>query len=159
MTNEVLTKIRAKKAITIKDHIKFRTIFDVLSALFTDENQISTLHHGYKLNDHQQIWFPNIIPNDKKQITIKSKNGYGNFMSNNWDLIEQFDGTKTKAKRTELGNKYLKNKMQFVTFAKINEVTKGIGYHFIGIFVFDHYLDQDGKIMVYKKIADSYQFS
>jgi len=55
MSNEVLTKILTKKAITLNDPIKFRTIFDVLSSLFTDENHISLLKVGYKINDQQQI--------------------------------------------------------------------------------------------------------
>jgi len=55
MSNEVLTKILTKKAITLNDPIKFRTIFDVLSSLFTDENHVSLLKVGYKINDQQQI--------------------------------------------------------------------------------------------------------
>ncbi len=38
MTNETLQKILQQKEITTDDKIIFRTIFDVLSTLFTDEN-------------------------------------------------------------------------------------------------------------------------
>ncbi|WP_422397405.1 hypothetical protein [Spiroplasma endosymbiont of Monopis laevigella] len=34
---------------------------------------------------------------------------------------------------------------------------KGIGYHFIGIFVFDDYRNKDYKTMVFKKVKDSYK--
>ncbi len=155
MSNEVLSKILAKKEITINDHIIFRTIFDVLSSIFTDENHISLLKVGYKINDQQQIWFPNITPNNKKETAIK--NGYGNFLSDDWNYIYQFDSTKPIARRKALAEKYHKNKMQFVTFAKINEKSKGIGFHFVGVFVFEDYQNKDPKMMAYKKISDNYK--
>lgn len=43
MNNEVLKRILAKRAITINDRILFKTIFEVLSTLFTNEEGISTL--------------------------------------------------------------------------------------------------------------------
>lgn len=155
MTNEVLAKILTKKEITINDHIKFRTIFDVLSSLFTNKNHISLLEVGYKINAQQQLWFPNITPNNKKTAAIK--NGYGNFISDDWNYIYQFDSTKSIEKRNTLGEKYRKNQIQFVTFAKINEKEIGIGYHFIGVFIFENYQNQDSKMMIYKKVSDSYK--
>ncbi len=43
MENETLQKILQQREIKTTDDIIFRTIFDVLSALFTDENHLSTL--------------------------------------------------------------------------------------------------------------------
>lgn len=43
MNNEVLKRIFAKRAIIINDRILFKTIFEVLSTLFTNEEGISTL--------------------------------------------------------------------------------------------------------------------
>ncbi|MBE4704000.1 hypothetical protein [Spiroplasma platyhelix] len=154
MNNEVLQKILAKKEITITDKIIFRTIFDVLSALFTDENHISSLKSGYKINDQQQIWFPNITPDHQKELNIKK--GYANYMSKNWDYIYQFDGTKDIEKRKKLGKKLIEDKIQLITFAKLNEKAKGIGYHFVGVFAFNGYLEDDCKTMIYKKISDSF---
>lgn len=55
MPNETLQKILQQREIKTTDDIIFRTIFDVLSALFTDENHLSTLKSGYTINDHQQV--------------------------------------------------------------------------------------------------------
>lgn len=63
----------------------------------------------------------------------------------------------TVAKRRQLGQNYHHGKVEFVTFAKIEEKAKGIGYHFIGIFVFDDFSDQKCKTMILKKIKDSYK--
>lgn len=155
MNNEVLAQILAKKEITINDDIKFRVILDVLSSLFTDENHISILEIGYRINDSEQIWFPNIIPNNKKAAAIKD--GYGNFLSEDGNYLYQFDSTKPNTKRISLGEKYQQKQMKFVTFAKINEKSKGIGFHFVGVFAFEDYQDQDPKTMIYKKISDSYK--
>lgn len=62
MPNETLQKILQQREIKTTDDIIFRTIFDVLSALFTDENHLSTLKSGYTINDHQQVWLVNIPP-------------------------------------------------------------------------------------------------
>lgn len=155
MNDKVLEKILKQKEITINDKIIFRTIFDVLSSLFTDENNISILKIGYKINDQQEIWFPNIIPDNKKEEHIKS--GYANYMSKDWNYIYQFNNNKSIEERKNLGNKLKQNKTQLITFAKINEKSKRIGYHFVGIFVFDNYKDKDYKTMIYKKINDSYK--
>ncbi|AXF95798.1 hypothetical protein [Spiroplasma phoeniceum] len=71
MTNETLQKILQKKEITTDDKIIFRTIFDVLSTLFTDENQLSTLTSDYNINHYQQVWFPNIVSITQKALAIK----------------------------------------------------------------------------------------
>ncbi|MFX4056739.1 MAG: hypothetical protein EHV01_000140 [Spiroplasma sp. hy2] len=60
-----------KKEITTDDKIIFRTIFDVLSTLFTDENQLSTLTSGYNINHYQQVWFSNIVSLTQKALAIK----------------------------------------------------------------------------------------
>lgn len=71
MTNETLQKILQQKEITTDDKIIFRTIFDVLSTLFTDENQLSTLTSGYNINHYQQVWFSNIVSLTQKALAIK----------------------------------------------------------------------------------------
>lgn len=155
MKNEVLKTILFKKEITIKDRILFKTIFEVLSTLFTNEDGVSILKSGYKINDYQQVWFLTISPNSEKEEVIKT--GYANFLSEDWNVIYQFNSTSTSEKRKQLGEKYIKDKVEFVTFVKIKEKSKGIGYHFIGIFVFDDYRSKDYKTMVFKKIKDSYK--
>ncbi len=152
MNNEVLKTILFKKEITIKDRILFKTIFEVLSTLFTNEDGVSILKIGYKINDYQQVWFLTISPNSEKEEVIKT--GYANFLSEDWNVIYQFNSTSTSEKRKQLGEKYIKDKVEFVTFVKIKEKSKGIGYHFIGIFVFDDYRNKDYKTMVFKKIKE-----
>lgn len=71
MPNETLQKILQQKGITTDDQIIFQTIFDVLSTLFTDENHLSTLTSGYNINHYQQVWFPNIVPLQQKELAIK----------------------------------------------------------------------------------------
>ncbi|WP_425381651.1 hypothetical protein [Spiroplasma endosymbiont of Polydrusus pterygomalis] len=155
MNNEVLKRILAKRAITINDRILFKTIFEVLSTLFTNEEGISTLKTGYQINDYQRLWFLTITPDNKKETVIKA--GYGNFLAADWNVIYQFNSLTTIAKRKQLGEKYHHEKVEFVTFTKIEEKTKGIGYHFIGIFVFDDFSDQECKTMIFRKIKDSYK--
>lgn len=157
MNNEILNQILIKKEITINDRIKFRTIFDVISALFTDENHVSSLKGNYMINNQQHVWFPNIIP--EKQKEIETKKGYANYMSEDWNTIFQFTETKEIEKRQKRAEKYIENKIQFVTFAKINEQAKGIGYHFVGIFVFKEFTDKTLKTMVFKKISDNYKLN
>ncbi len=77
MKNEVLKTILFKKEITIKDRILFKTIFEVLSTLFTNEDGVSILKSGYKINDYQQVWFLTISSNSEKEEVIKT--GYANF--------------------------------------------------------------------------------
>lgn len=155
MNNEVLKKILLSKVITTNDRILFRTIFDILSTFFTDENGISILKSGYKINDYQHLWFLTITPDSEKEVVIN--NQYGNFLSADWNIIYQFNSTKTVAARKQLVENYSKNKIEFVTFAKIKEKAKGIGYHFIGIFVFAKTDDKQYQTIVFKKIKDSYQ--
>lgn len=158
MTNDIiLAKILKEKEITINDKIIFRTIFDVLSALFTDENHVSILTGDYQINDYQKVWFPNIAPDNKKELNIK--NGYANYMSKDWNYIYQVDNSKSSEKRKNLGDKLTQNKTQFITFAKINEKEKRIGYHFVGVFIFDNYLEKNHKTMIYKKINDKYKLN
>lgn len=95
-----------------------------------------------------------ISPNSEKEEAIKT--GYANFLSEDWDVIYQFNSTSTSEKK-QLGEKYIKDKVEFVTFVKIKEKSKGIGSHFIGIFVFDDYRSKDYKTMIFKKIKDSYK--
>lgn len=152
----ILNKILTKKEITIKDHIKFRTIFDVISAIFTDENHVSILKGHYMVNQTQQVWFPNIVSEEQK-ATKMTKAGYANYLSHEWDQIYQFTATKDIAKRKKLTQWYLDNKIELITFAKINEKTKGIGYHFLGVFQFDKFSDDTYQTMIFKKIADSYK--
>lgn len=156
MNREVLKKILVEKKITINDRILFRTIFEVLSTIFTDENGISTLSSNYKINDYQRVWFLVITPNSKKPVAIKK--GYGNFLAADWNTIFQFNSTTTIEKKKQLVANYLRNKIEFVTFAKIEEKAKGVGYHFIGIFAFANFSDEACQTMVFKKIKDSYQF-
>lgn len=155
MNHEVLKTILAKREITINDRILFKTIFEVLSTLFTNEEGVSTLKNGYNTNDYQRLWFLTISPDNKKEAVIK--NGYANFLAIDWNYIYQFNSTTTIEKRRQLGKKYHNGKIEFITFVKIEEKTKGIGYHFIGIFVFDDYSDQECKTMIFKKIKDSYK--
>lgn len=97
MGNETLQKILQKREIKTTDDIIFRTIFDVLSALFTDENHLSTLRSGYTINDHQQVWFPNItLP---QRLAIEIKKGYANYMAPDGQYLYQFDSTKALSKR------------------------------------------------------------
>lgn len=154
MNTEVLKTILAKKEITINDRILFKTIFEVLSTLFTNEDGISTLKSGYCINDYQRVWFLTISPNSKKEAAIKT--GYA-ILAEDWSAIYQFNSTTTIEKRKQLGEKYHKEKIEFVTFVKIEEKIKGIGYHFIGIFVFDDYSDKECKIMIFKKINNGYK--
>lgn len=155
MNNEVLKTILSKREITTSDRILFKTIFEVLSVLFTNEEGILTLKSGYHINDYQRLWFLTITPDNKKETVIKT--GYANFLAADWNSIYQFNSTTTIKKRRQLGEKYHNGKIEFVTFVKIEEKAKGIGYHFIGIFVFDDFSDQECKTMIFKKIKDSYK--
>ncbi|ELL44445.1 hypothetical protein [Spiroplasma melliferum] len=157
MPNETLQKILQQKEITTDDQIIFRTIFDVLSTLFTDENHLSTLTSGYNINHYQQVWFPNIVPLQQKELAIKK--GYANYMSDDWTYIYYFNGTNNLIKQQKLGEKQLHHKTQLITFAKLNEKKFGIGYHFVGVFTFIGFLDQDCKTMIYQKIKNSYHFN
>lgn len=155
--NDVLKKILTKKEITIKDKIKFRTIFDVISAIFTDENHVSTLKGHYMINETQQVWFPNITIPNKVAIQIE-KEGYANYLSEKWDQVFQFTNTKDIAIRKKQAQWYHDNKIELVTFAKINEKAAGIGYHFIGIFQFNKFTDDTCQTMIFNKIDDCYKF-
>ncbi|WFG97322.1 hypothetical protein M1771_01815 [Spiroplasma citri] len=44
-------------------------------------------------------------------------------------------------------------------FCKIKWKKIGIGYHFVGVFTFIGFLDQDCKTMIYQKIKNSYHFN
>ncbi|WP_241525447.1 hypothetical protein [Spiroplasma endosymbiont of Megaselia nigra] len=146
-----------KKEITTDDKIIFRTIFDVLSTLFTDENQLSTLTSCYNINHYQQVWFPNIVSLTPKALAIKK--GYANYMSDDWNYIYYFNDTNDQTKQQKLGEKQLERQTQLITFAKINEKELGIGYHFVGVFTFIGFLDKDYKTMIYQKIKNSYQLN
>lgn len=157
MNNEVLKTILLKIEITMKDRILFKTIFEVLSTLFTNEDGVSILKNSYRINDYQQVWFLTINPNNEKEEAVKT--GYANFLSEDWNFVYQFNSISTSEKRKQLGEKYIKDKVEFVTFVKIKEKAKGIGYHFIGIFVFDDYIvTKIIKQWFFKKIKDSYKF-
>ncbi|WP_424527375.1 hypothetical protein [Spiroplasma endosymbiont of Glossina fuscipes fuscipes] len=56
------------------------------------------------------------------------------------------------ANEKKLGEQQIQKQTQFVTFAKLNEKEMGIGYHFVGIFCFDGYTDEDCQTMIYKKL-------
>lgn len=156
MNNEnVWKEILAKKEITTKDRILFRTIQDVLSSVFTDENHISLIKVGYTITDQLHIWFPNIIPSDKKNQAIE--NGYAIYMAEDWNTIYKYDSNKTLKQQQALGLKLVGEKIHFITFAKILEKAKGIGYHFVGIFIFDKFADTTCQTMIYKKISDNYK--
>ncbi|WP_308149571.1 hypothetical protein [Spiroplasma sp. AdecLV25b] len=88
MFNEELKQILVKKEITTKDKIIFRVILDILNAIFTDEHHVSILKVGYKIDEHQQIWFPNIVLDRKKELAIK--NGYAIYLSEDWNYIYQY---------------------------------------------------------------------
>ncbi|WHQ36862.1 hypothetical protein [Spiroplasma sp. SV19] len=154
MENKTLQKILQQRKITTADDIIFRTIFDVLSTLFTDENHLSTLEKGYTINEQQQVWFPNIIPPDRLATEIKK--GYANYIALDGQYLYQFDSTKDLAKRKKLGDQQTQNQTQFVAFAKFNEKALGVGYHFVGVFCFNGYTSPDCQTMIYKKIADIY---
>ncbi len=146
-----------QKEITTDDKIIFRTIFDVLSTLFTDENQLSTLTSGYNINHYQQVWFPNIVSLAQKALSIKK--GYANYMSDDWNYIYYFNDTNNQTKQQKLGEKQLERQTQLITFAKLNEKELCIGYHFVGVFTFIGFLDKDYKTMIYQKIKNSYQLN
>ncbi|WP_338965376.1 hypothetical protein [Spiroplasma endosymbiont of Sarcophaga carnaria] len=154
MPNETLQKILQQREIKTTDDIIFRTIFDVLSALFTDENHLSTLKSGYTINDHQQVWLVNIPPPHRLAGGIEK--GYANYIAPDGTYLYQFDSTKPLSKRKKLGEQQSQQQTEFVTFAKLNEKEKGIGYHFVGVFRFNCYTDEDCQTMIYKKIANSY---
>lgn len=97
MRNKILQKILQQKEIKTTDDIIFRTIFDVLSALFTDENYLSTLKSGYTINDHQQVWVPNITP--PHRLAGEIEKGYANYIAPNGEYLYQFDSTKPLGKR------------------------------------------------------------
>lgn len=157
MTNETLQKILQQKEITTDDKIIFRTIFDVLSILFTDENHLSALTSGYNINHYQQVWFPNIVSLAQKTLAIKK--GYANYMSDDWNYIYYFNDTNDQTKQQKLGEKQLERQTQLITFAKLNEKELGIGYHFVRVFTFIGFLDKDYKTMIYQKIKNSYQLN
>lgn len=155
MVDQILQKILQQQEIKTTDYIIFRTIFDVLSAIFTDENHFSTLKSWYTINEPQQVWLPNIIP--QSRLAGKIKKGYANYIAPDGQYIYQFNNTKPLSKRKNLVKDIYKTKPNlFVTFAKLNEKEKGIGYHFVGVFCFDGYTDEDWQTMIYKKITDSY---
>ncbi|ASZ09145.1 hypothetical protein CK556_02085 [Mesoplasma chauliocola] len=156
MDLEVLNSILESKKIRTKDRIKFNKIIDVLNSLFIDQNKQSILKVGYKINDKRQVWFPNITLDVKKSEAIKE--GYGNFISENWDLIYQFNAQKDIEKRKKDIQKIKKFDIEYVTFAKINDKIKGIGYHFVGIFKYDSYEDINCEMIVFKKVSDSFKF-
>ncbi|WP_425380311.1 hypothetical protein [Spiroplasma endosymbiont of Stenodema calcarata] len=154
MPNETLQRILQQKEIKITDDISFRTIFDVLSALFTDENNLSILTNGYTINNQQQVWLVNLSP--PAQLPRDLNKGYANYSSPDRQYLYQFNQGQDLIKRKKLGAKHTEKNTQFVTFAKSNEKKQEIGYKFIGIFNFVGFSDEDCQTMIYKKIADNY---
>ncbi|WP_041614560.1 hypothetical protein [Spiroplasma syrphidicola] len=155
MDVNVLQAILAKKEITTKDKIVFKLINSVLTTLFIDENRQSLLQVGYKINEQEYLWFPNLSLDNKKEQNIND--GYANYLSSDGNFLYQFTATTAIDKRKSQGEKYLQNKIHFVTFGKINDKKKGIGYHFLGIFIFVGFTDEDCQTMIYQKIRDNYQ--
>ncbi|WP_051090940.1 hypothetical protein [Spiroplasma chrysopicola] len=71
--------------------------------------------------------------------------------------MHQFTVTSTVNKRKNQREKYCQNKIHFVTFGKINDMKKGIGYHFLGIFIFVGFIGDDCQTMIYQKVSEHYQ--
>ncbi|AHI54321.1 hypothetical protein SSABA_v1c09220 [Spiroplasma sabaudiense Ar-1343] len=148
MSNSLIHEILKKKEITTDDRITFRTILDVISSLFTDENNISSLTGTYKISENEQVWFPNFVLDKNREKEIL--NGYATYPSKDLTKIFQVDTHKTTENRIKLSQK--QKNLNLVVFGKFFEKEK-IGYHFLGVFVFDRFADEDCKVMVYKRIS------
>ncbi|WP_338972542.1 hypothetical protein [Spiroplasma endosymbiont of Panorpa germanica] len=150
MNNELIHNIRERKYITTKDEIVFRTIQDVVSAIFSDENKVSYLTGINKISDNEQVWFPNFVTDAKKSAQISE--GYAIYPSPNKEFIYKVEVHKSRESKIKAAEKV--KPLDLIVFGKFFEKEKGIGYHFLGIFKFQEFEDDNLDVMVYKKKSD-----
>ncbi|AXK50791.1 hypothetical protein [Spiroplasma alleghenense] len=150
MSNSLIHEIKNRKYITTQDNIVFRTILDVVSSVFTDENKISYITGNYKISENEQVWFPNFVTEKKKELEIEK--GYAIYPNKALDTIYKFESERTLDFKKKQAAK--QKDLKLAVFGKFFEKEMVIGYHFLGVFVFDSFEDDQCNIMVYKKIAD-----
>ncbi|WP_338983776.1 hypothetical protein [Spiroplasma endosymbiont of Othius punctulatus] len=145
-----IKEIKQKKEISTSDTVTYRVIADIVSALFSDENGISTLTGTYKVDANHKIWFVNLSNAQKKEKDIQS--GYSIYVEKDDTNVYHHNVTQDIKKTTD---KYVANNTGLITFVNYQDKLHESGYHFHGVYKFKEIIDN--KLIVYTRESDTYK--
>ena len=148
ITNEdKIEQVKQRKSFKVSEDIHFGGIKKILATFF----KIKSNQHCLKKFKYYSIWVPELSVK-LNNGTIKTANGYKNFINEDWTEIFEFPSDTKNNKKWGSNNR--------VVFMKMKDEFGKNNCRFVGVFKEDHIEYKNGELKrVYKRIGTEISFA
>ncbi|OMD26223.1 hypothetical protein BJP51_27470 [Paenibacillus odorifer] len=149
---EELNPIRQQEYLSIYDNVSFKKIIHMANSVF-DKGYINFQKGGFRVSDTLWVWCPklSVIINGDAKSAAK---GWLNFLSDDWDYIDETKKNQTAAQRIALINKDFSLNKERAVFANYKDNLGVKRYRFVGIFKSSGLSPDNENYIRYTRIND-----